>query len=74
MKEPLLIHETVVPNKQSKCQNGKFSFEQSVPEAEMDALLPPSIENKDSPCAQLIEKHQMSRQERLALILALFRI
>ena len=50
---------------------GKITFERSEPEAAMDVLLPPSLENQNSPYTQLIQKHQMVTAERLVLILAL---
>lgn len=50
---------------------GRITFEQSVHENEMDELLPASIENHDSPYAQLIKKHHMGMVERLVLVLAL---
>tara|TARA_R110000744_G_scaffold14192_3_gene40534 strand:- start:1819 stop:3777 length:1959 start_codon:yes stop_codon:yes gene_type:complete len=50
---------------------GKITFEQSEPEAAMDVLLPPSLENENSHYSQLIKKHQMGMEERLVLILAL---
>ena len=49
----------------------KITFEQSEPEAAMDVLFPPSLENENSPYSQLIKKHQMGMSERLVLILAL---
>lgn len=50
---------------------GKITFEQSLPEKEMENLIPPSIENQDSFYARLITKKNMRFEERLVLILAL---
>ena len=50
---------------------GKITFEQSEPEAAMNGLLPPSLENENSPYSRLVKKHQMGMEERLVLILAL---
>jgi len=50
---------------------GKITFEQSLPEEEMLRLGPPSVENQESPYAQLIKKYNMDFNERLVLILAL---
>ena len=50
---------------------GKITFEQSLQEEEMQQLVPPSIENQESPYAQLIKKYNMDFNERLVLILAL---
>jgi len=50
---------------------GKITFEQSLPEDEIQRLKPPSVENLDSPYAYLIKKHGMGIDERLVLILSL---
>ena len=50
---------------------GKITFEQSLPEEEISKLPMPSVENQNSPYANLIKKHSMSMEERLVLILAL---
>lgn len=50
---------------------GKITFEQSLPEEEMQQLIPPSVKNLDSPYARLIKKYGMDFNERLVLILAL---
>lgn len=50
---------------------GKITFEQSLPEEEIEKLTPPSIKDQDSSYAQLIKNYNMGFQERLILILAL---
>ncbi len=50
---------------------GKITFEQSLPEDEIEKIQLPSVENQDSPYARLIQKHSMILEERLVLILAL---
>lgn len=49
----------------------KVTFENSAQEEDLGKLLPPSLEDQDSPYAQLIKKHQLGMQERLVLILTL---
>jgi hypothetical protein len=50
---------------------GKITFEQSLPEEEVSNIILPSIENQNSPYANLIKKYSMNMEERLVLILAL---
>jgi len=50
---------------------GKITFEQSVPDEDLDKLSIPSVENHDSQYARVIKKYNMSFQERLVFILAL---
>lgn len=50
---------------------GKITFEQSLPEDEINNLQLPSVENQNSAYATLIKKHSMGMEERLELILAL---
>lgn len=50
---------------------GKITFEQSLPEDDIYKIRLPSVENQESPYAELIKKHSMNLEERLVLILAL---
>jgi len=50
---------------------GKITFEQSLPENEIRNLKLPEFRNPKSPYDKLINKHSMSMEERLVLVLAL---
>ncbi len=50
---------------------GKITFEQSLTEDEFRTMDLPSVENQDSPYANLIKRYSMGQEERLVLILAL---